>query len=193
MTKHLTVRSGDQPKRAPSRKRSGVSDVMKRLVAAASGGDLKAMRELGARFWSGRGAGQRSALAAEYWTIAAMAGDKPSAASLASHCADIADDALDGSMLAALCLAKVFDRGLGVEPDKARMYAWLMWGEQHATRDDDDDIRDELFDMRGFYGIMLPDADKDDAVDLVNDWAAIRRTSREPDPSYFLARLGGNH
>jgi hypothetical protein len=32
---------------------------------------------------------------------------------------------------------------------------------------------------RGFYGIMLPDADKDDALDLVK-WAAIRSNVTRP-------------
>lgn len=182
------VRSGHDPKSAPGSTRIGVSDAVKRLVAAASGGDLKAMRELGSRFWSGRGVARWPALAAEYWTIAALAGDKPSAASLASHLADIGDNALGGSMLAALCLAKVHDRGLGVRTDKARMYAWLMWGERYCTRDDDADIRDELLDMRGFYGIMLPDADKDDALDLVNEWASNRQTVREPIRRHFPSR-----
>jgi hypothetical protein len=158
---------------------------VKRLVAAASGGDLNAMRQLGARFWSGRDVARWPALAAEYWTVAALAGDKPSAASLAGHLADIGDDALGGSMRAALCLAKVYDRGLGVGIDKARMYAWLMWGERYCTRDDDADIRDELLDMRGFYGIMLPDADKDDALDLVNEWASSRQSAGEPTVRYF--------
>jgi TPR repeat protein len=171
--------------------RAGVSDAVKRLVAAASGGDLKAMRELGTRFWSGRGARRRIPLAAEYWTIAALAGDKPSAASLVGHLADIADDALGGSMRASLCLAKVYDRGLGVGIDKARMYAWLMWGERHGTRDDDADMHTELLDMRGFYGIMLPDADKDDALDLINEWASSRRRSANPTRT-FLTDEGGH-
>jgi hypothetical protein len=177
-----------RPNHAPASNRREVSDAVKRLVAAASGGDLNAMRQLGARFWSGRGAARWPALAAEHWTIAALAGDKPSAASLASHLADIADDALGGSMLAALCLAKVYDRGLGIGADKARMYAWLMWGERHCTRDDDADIRDELLDMRGFYGIMLPDADKDDALDLVNELASSRHPTREPTLRYLPHR-----
>jgi hypothetical protein len=175
-----------------ARGRSGkpklVSDGLKRLVAASCKGDVKAMRELGARFWSGRGARRRVPLAAEYWTIAALAGDKPSIAHLGRHIGAIVEHALGGSMLSALCLAKLYDRGLGVTADKARMYAWLMWGERYCTRDDDDDIRVELLDMRGFYGIMLPDADKDDALDLVNEWASNRRTSREPSLRYLSDR-----
>jgi hypothetical protein len=38
--------------------------------------------------------------------------------------------------------------------------------------------------MRGFYGIMLPDADKDDALDLVNEWASSRQTALEPTPQF---------
>ena len=42
-----------------------------------------------------------------------------------------------GSTLAALCLARMYERGLGVDKNEARMFAWLSWGEEHGNRDDD--------------------------------------------------------
>lgn len=52
------------------------------------------------------------------------------------------------------------------------MYPWLLWGEQHGSRDEDLDVLEELLDMRTFYGMMLPEADNAGALNLVNDWIA---------------------
>ncbi len=42
------------------------------------------------------------------------------------HSGEAATDDERG-VLAALCLAKMCDRGLGVQKDEAKMLAWLMW------------------------------------------------------------------
>jgi len=61
---------------------------------------------------------------------------------------------------ASLSLAKMYDNGLSVEKDRAKVLAWLRWGKDHGTQDDDGDVRDELDDMLDFYSLTLSDSDK---------------------------------
>ena len=66
----------------------------------------------------------------------------------------------------------MYDRGLGVELNKAKMFAWLLWGEERGNRDNDADVREEHDDMRGFYGMTLTDDIKDVAWALFNEMRA---------------------
>jgi len=147
------------------------------LHKAAAQGHIDAIAQLGTLYQHGLGVERRISNAAEFHVIAALAGEVESAVRLGDYRDELEQLALNGRALAAFCLAKMYDRGLGVEKNKARMYAWLRWGEQYGDTDEDPDVWEELLDMRGFYGMTLPDADKDDAVDLLTEWAAMKRNA----------------
>jgi TPR repeat protein len=152
------------------------SEAAEWLHKAAPQGHIDSIAQLGTLYQLGVGVERRIPTAAEYHTIAALAGEVESAVRLQNYREELETDALRGSMLAALCLAKICDRGLGAEVDKPAMYAWLQLGEKYGACDDDADVREELIDMRGFYGITLPDADKDAASELLAGLVA-RRSS----------------
>jgi len=136
------------------------------LHKAAAQGHIEACSVLGTLYRFGDGVEQRIPIAAEFHVIAALEGDVAALGSLTDYRSDIEAEALGGSLLAALCLAKMYDRGLGVEQDSTRMFAWLMWGGYKGTRDADPDVREELIDMREFYAATLPDSIQDDAWKL---------------------------
>ena len=136
------------------------------LHRATAQGHIEALSELGTMYLFGRGVERRIAIAAEMLTIAALDGDMNALGTLADYHGQIEVEAKDGSLLCALCLAKMFDRGLGVEESKAKMFAWLMWGGYKGTRDDDPDVREELVDMRDFYASILTDSVQDEAWKL---------------------------
>ena len=71
-----------------------------------------------------------------------------------------------------MCLAKMFDRGLGVEQNKAKMFSWLLWGDEPGNRKEDPDVGEEQDGMRGFYGMTLSDDVKDIAWAIFNDMRA---------------------
>jgi hypothetical protein len=142
------------------------------LHKAAAQGHIGACNLLGTLYRHGDGVAKRIPLAAEFHVIGALEGDKDAIAALADYNGDIEAEALNGSLLAALCLAKMYDRGLGVELNKAKMFAWLLWGEERGNRDDDPDVREEHDDVRGFYGMILGDDIKDVAWEMFNEMRA---------------------
>ena len=160
------------------------------LRKAANQGHIASIAQLGTLYQLGGGVERLICNAAEYHVIAALAGDEQSSVRLGSYRGELEQEALGGRMLAALCLAKMYDRGLGVEESKPMMYAWLLWGEKFGNRNEDPDVLEELLDMRGFYGIVLADADKDDALDLLKGLAAkrSRADASETDPCPPLRR-----
>ena len=142
------------------------------LHKAAAQGHIEACSLLGTLYRFGDGVEKCIPIAAEFHVIAALAWDPAALVSLGDYYSEIEAEALNGSLRAALCLAKMYDRGLGVEEDKAKMFAWLLWGDQRASRDDDADVRDEHDDMREFYGLTLSDDIKDAAWALATDMRA---------------------
>ena len=148
--------------------KAATSDTVAALHIAAITGDINAISELGTVYRFGRGVERRIRVAAEFHVIAALDGDATAIASLAEYRDEIEAEAIGGSLLAALCLAKMHDRGLGVEQNKAKMFAWLLWGERCGTLENEFDVREELEDMRSFYALTLSDDTKDEACALSN-------------------------
>ena len=95
---------------------------------------------------------------------------------------EIEKTALAGSMSASLSLAKMYDNGIVVDKDKAKMLAWLRWGKAYGT--EDDNVQDELDDMLDFYSLTISDSDKATAQALLermeNEHQGLPRTKRAP-------------
>ena len=83
-------------------------------------------------------------------------GHLPSIDKLAEYQEEIESAALNGSILAALCMAKKFDHGLGVSEDTALVYAWVQWARLHGTHDD---VEDELDEWEGYVTAVTGEAD----------------------------------
>lgn len=66
----------------------------------------------------------------------------------------------------------MFDRGLGVERDRAKTYAWLLWGEARGTFDRDADYFEVLVDMKSFFAMILSDADRVRGEQVLQDMLA---------------------
>lgn len=113
------------------------------LHAAAAQGDLEAICQLGNMYQQGRGVVQNHVAAAELHTVAAIEGHLASVDKLAEYQEEIENAALNGSILAAICMAKKFDHGLGISEDTAQVYAWTQWARLHGTHDENEDELDE--------------------------------------------------
>ena len=85
-------------------------------------------------------------------------------------------------MSASLSLAKMYDNGIVVDKDKAKMLAWLRWGKAYGT--EDDNVQDELDDMLDFYSLTISDSDKATAQALLermeNEHQGLPKTKRAP-------------
>lgn len=137
------------------------------LHKSASQGYIPACSVLGTLYRHGDYVEKRIPIAAEFHVIAALEGDREAIDELAAYHMEIEAEALNGSLLASLCLAKMFDRGLGVEADKVKEFAWLLWGRKCGTLETEIDVRGELEDMREFYATILSAADRAEARRLV--------------------------
>lgn len=126
------------------------------LHAAAEQGDLEAICQLGTLYQLGRGVEQNYVAAAELHTIAAIEGHLAAIDKLAEYQGDIEKAAFNGSIMAALCMAKKFDHGLGTEVDAAQVYAWLQWARLHGTHDEDED---ELNEWESYVSAITSEAD----------------------------------
>ena len=75
----------------------------------------------------------------------------------------------------------MYDNGVAVEKDKAKVLAWLRWGKDHSTYDADS-AGDELDDMLGFYSLTISDSDKATAQALLermeNEHQGLPKTKR---------------
>jgi len=129
------------------------------LIKAAKQGYTEAIGQLGTLCRFGQGVPQNFVRAAELHTIAAQQGDVTSIGNLSDYQGEIEKAALCGSVMAALCLAKMYDRGLAVKKDPAQVYAWLNWAKRHSVSDNDADAMEELGDMEGFYSTCASDED----------------------------------
>lgn len=126
------------------------------LHAAAAQGDLVSLSQLGTLYQLGRGVEQNFVAAAELHTAAAMEGDLAAIDCLCEYREDVELAALNGSVVAALCLAKIYDRGLGVEIDPAQVYAWFRWLKLHGSHDD---APDELDEWESYVAAVTSEAD----------------------------------
>jgi TPR repeat protein len=133
-------------------------EAVRWLAAAAQQGHTEAICELGTLCRFGRGMKQDLAKAAELHVIAAMDGDSVAVGNLSDYYPEIERVALGGSALAALCLAKMYDKGLARDKDEAKALAWLRWGKEHCQHDADEDVREELAEMDAFYSMFVTDA-----------------------------------
>ena len=102
----------------------------------------------------------RYASAAELHVIAASDGEPDARSGLADYVDEIRKTALDGSALAALCLGKMYHRGLGVERDNREAMAWLRWCTEKSSANADADVLDEAADMRSFLLMFMTTDDK---------------------------------
>lgn len=136
------------------------------LHAAAEQGDLESISQLGTLYQFGRGVEQNFVAAADLHTIAAMEGDMAAIDSLNDYREDIEFAALNGSIIAALCMAKIYDRGLGVEIDPAQVYAWFRWLKLHGSHDD---AADELDEWEGYVEVVTSETDKERSKVLLEE------------------------
>jgi len=136
------------------------------LHAAAGHGDLEAICQLGTLYQLGRGLEQNFVAAAELHTVAAIEGHLASIDKLAEYQEEIENSALNGSILAALCMAKKYDHGLGADTDVAQVYAWVQWARLHGTHDQDDD---ELEQWEGYVSAVTSEEDVERGKKLLNE------------------------
>ncbi|MHA6827400.1 tetratricopeptide repeat protein [Ralstonia pseudosolanacearum] len=135
------------------------NDAAAWLRKAAAQGYTEAAGQLGTLCRFGRGTPQSFVRAAELHTIAALEGDVTSIGNLGDYREEIEKAALRGSVIAALCLAKMYDQGLAVTKDAARVYAWLTWAKRHGVSDNDADAMDELEEMETLFSACTSDTD----------------------------------
>lgn len=136
------------------------------LHAAAEQGDLEAICQLGNLYQLGRGVEQNYVAAAELHTVAGIEGHLPSIEKLAEYQEEIESAALNGSVLAALCMSKKYDHGLGTDPDTAQIYAWLQWARLHGTHDENDD---ELAEWETYVTAITGEQDIERGKKLLNE------------------------
>jgi len=136
------------------------------LHAAAAQGDLEAICQLGNLYQLGRGVEQNIVAAAELHTVAGIEGHLPAIEKLVEYQDEIESAALNGSVLAALCMSKKYDHGLGTDPDNAQIYAWLQWARLHGTHDEDDD---ELEEWEGYVTAITSEADIERGKQMLNE------------------------
>jgi TPR repeat protein len=136
------------------------------LHAAAEQGDLEAVCQLGDFYQLGRAVEQNIVTAADLHTIAAIEGHLTSIDKLSEYQEEIESAALSGSIVAALCMAKKYDHGLGTDPDTAQVYAWLQWAKLHGTHDEDED---ELNEWESYVSAITREADIERGKKLLNE------------------------
>ena len=136
------------------------------LHESAEQGDLAAITQLGTLYQLGRGVEQNFVAAADLHTIAAMEGDIAAIESLADYREEVELAALNGSIVAALCLAKIFDRGLGVEIDPAQVYAWFLWAKLHGKFDD---AADEMEEWEGYVSVVTSEEEVERGKTLLEE------------------------
>jgi len=149
------------------------------LHGAAGQGHIDACRVLGYMYADGSGVERSIPMAAEFFVIAALEGDADASNALAGRYGEIEKEGQQGSLLATLCLAKMYDRGLGVKRSKPKKFAWLSWGARCGTLPNELDVREELDDMWAFFSVTLSDPDKRKALALLDRMVKKTRGARE--------------
>ena len=137
------------------------------LTSAALQGHVAATGQLGTLYRFGRGVPQNGVMAAKLHVAAAFSGDVTAIANLADIRSEIEKEALGGSLRSAVCLVKMYYEGLAVEKNTTMAYAWLMWGQKHGCRDDDEETRREEYELWLTCYPCLSRAELDQAYDMV--------------------------
>lgn len=145
------------------------------FTKAAEQGDVEAIGELGTFYRFGRGVEQNYIAAAEFHVVAAMEGDIPSIANLGDYQQELEKAAIAGSVVAAICLAKMYDHGLGVKADEAYTYAWLQYAEQHGSIHNEPDTLDELASWKALFSMALSPATEKQSSKLLRQMKAKRK------------------
>lgn len=114
------------------------------LRKAIEHGHIEAAGQLGTLFRFGEGVERNVVSAAELHVFAASGNDVTSMGNLIDYKDEIEDAALLGSVLAALCLAKIYSRGITVSRSKSQTWAWLQWASRHGSHDDEPQLLEEL-------------------------------------------------
>jgi hypothetical protein len=125
------------------------------LEKAIEQGHVEAICELGTLYRFGQGVEKNLIKAAELHVIAAMDGNATSINNLKDYQNEIEKAALNGNIIAALCLAKMYDRGIVVEKDKTHVNAWLQWAKLHGNTDEDSDVLIELSEWEEFESMLI--------------------------------------
>lgn len=137
------------------------------LCKAVEQGHIEATGELGTLYRFGQGVVRNLISAAELHVVAASEGDVTSMGNLVDYQDEIENAALSGSVLAAVCLAKIHDRGIAVPKSKSSAWAWLQWATHHGTKDNDADVLEELQDWMAFEELFLSEDVKQQAEELL--------------------------
>jgi TPR repeat protein len=125
------------------------------LCQAVEHGHIEATGELGTLFRFGQGVERNIVSAADLHVIAASQGDVTSMGNLMDYQDELEGVALSGSVLAALCLAKMHDRGIVVPRNKSQAWAWLQWARRYGTCDNDEEVLEELRDWMAFEEVFI--------------------------------------
>jgi TPR repeat protein len=125
------------------------------LRQAVEHGHIEAAGQLGTLFRFGEGVERNVVSAAELHVIAASEGDVTSMGNLIDYQDEIEDAALSGSVLAALCLAKIHSRGITGLRNKNQTWAWLEWASRHGNRNSDTQLLAELQAWRAFEQMFI--------------------------------------
>ena len=149
-----------------SGKEQSDEDAVHWLHAAAAQGDVEAICQLGNMYQLGRGIAQNYVAAAELHTVAAIEGHLASVEKLGEYQEEIENSALNGSILAAICMAKKYDHGLDISEDSAQVYAWTQWARLHGTHDEDEA---ELDEWESYVSAVTSAADIERGKKLLNE------------------------
>jgi TPR repeat protein len=157
------------------------------LCQAIEHGHIEATGQLGTLFRFGQGVERNIVSAADLHVIAASRGDVSSMGNLVDYQDEIEKAALTGSVLAALCLAKLHDRGITVPQNKTLAWAWLEWAAQHGNKDNDPDILEELRDWMSFENMFISESIKQDVAAMLvqmEQQANSLQESHQPDTDH---------
>lgn len=124
------------------------------MAMAGRQGYMIAINDMGTLYRLGRGVAQDFSTAAMLHLLAAAEGDSMAIASLTDCLPELEKIALNGGESASVSLAKMYDRGLGVEQDAATALAWIRWAKSHTTPDVDDSVGKEMEKLEFEHIIM---------------------------------------
>jgi len=144
---------------------------------AAEQGHIEAICELGTMYRFGHGTGKNIEAAASFHVISALEGDAVAIGNLADYREELEAIALGEAQSAALSLARMYERGLGVDKDQAKTLAWLTWAAEDCAPDESADYGREVAEMHEFFTAHLPsDVKKRSRA----EYRALRERARRP-------------
>ncbi len=150
--------------------------------ASAKHGHAEATGELGTFYRFGRGVEKNLITAARLHLEAATDGDVTSIGNLADYWDDIRKAALGGSVDAALCMAQIYEHGLGItDKSPAQVFAWVKWAELQCNEDNEPECEDDVEDWDDRVSSTISDVNKQEGNDLLAAFAreaeALRTTA----------------